>query len=91
MSGISDVNALWWISIGIGITVVLCVVVLLSLLTAFVNDIDYHVQVVVKEVNHVATNTMTSQDLHEAARLIGALGAELETHVEHLASAEGYL
>jgi hypothetical protein len=91
MSATSDVNELWWISIGIGITVVLCVIVLLSLLTAFVNDIDHHVAVVVKEVNHVATNTRTSPDLHEAARLIGALGLELETHVEQLASAEGYL
>jgi hypothetical protein len=91
MSATSDVNALWWISIGIGITVVLCVVVLLSLLTAFVNDIDHHVAVVVEEVNHVAANTVTSPDLHEAARLIGALGLELETHVEHLASAAGYL
>jgi hypothetical protein len=90
MAATSDVNALWWISIGIGVTVVLCVIVLLSLLTAFVNDIDHHVAVVV-EVNHVAANTMTSPDLHEAARHIGALGRELETHVQQIASGEGYL
>jgi hypothetical protein len=91
MAATSDVNALWWISIGIGVTVVLCVMVLLSLLTAFVNDIDRHVAVVVVEVNHVAANTMTSPDLHEAARHIGALGRELETHVQQIASGEGYL
>jgi voltage-gated potassium channel Kch len=87
----SDTAAAWWISIGIGITVVLCVIVLLSLVTAFVNDIDFHVDVVVEEVNHVSNNTVTSPDLHEAARLIGALGVELETHVERLENGTGYL
>lgn len=87
----SDVSALWWISIGIGVTVVLCVIVLLSLVTAFVNDIDYHASVVVEEVHHVSGNTVTSPDLHEAARLIGSLGAELESQVEKLEQEDGYL
>ena len=87
----SDATVLWWISIGIGVTVVLCVIVLLSLVTAFVNDIDYHVSVVVEEVNHVSGNTVTSVDLHEAARLIGSLGSELEAQVAHLESKDGYL
>lgn len=91
MSGTSDLTALWWIAIGIGVTVVLCVIVLLSLVTSFVNDIDYHVAVVVVQVNHVSGNTITSPDLHTAARLIGSLGAELQTQVDQLEKGVGYL
>lgn len=91
MHATSDVNALWWMSIGIGVTVVLCVIVLLSLVTAFVNDIDRHVAVVVQEVTHVSGNTVTSSDLHEAARRIGTLGSELQIQVELLETGVGYL
>jgi predicted RecB family endonuclease len=87
----ADQAAAWWISIGIGITVVLCVVVLLSLVTAFVNDIDRHVTVVVAELDHLFDNTATAPDLHEAASLIGALGSELEAHVQSLEEGTGYL
>ncbi len=91
MTATSNGEALWWISIGIGVVVILCVVVLLSLLAAFVRDIDYHVAVVNIQLDHVIANTTTATDLHEAARLIGGLGAELEEQVNAVSSGTGRL
>ncbi len=89
MTAVSDATALWWIGIGIGVVVAACVVVLLSLLTAFVADIDRHVGVVGTALGHVAANTGTVSDLRETGRLIGALETELEAHVRALSTETG--
>ena len=39
MTAVSNETALWWIVIAIGVVVAACVVILLSLLAAFVGDI----------------------------------------------------
>lgn len=91
MTAVSDNTALWWICLGIGLIVALSVVVLLSLLSAFVGDIDRHVGVVAVQLQHIAANTSTSPHLHETARLIGALGDEVGAHVKALSSTTGPL
>lgn len=91
MTAVSNETALWWTVIGIGVIVALCVVVLLSLLVAFVRDIDHHVGATAVQLQHVVTNTSTYPHLHETARLVGALGVELQEHSRALASKAGPL
>jgi hypothetical protein len=91
MTAVSDTTALWWICIGIGVVVALCVVVLLSLVSAFVGDIDRHVGLVAVELGHLAANTGAHLHLHETARLIDALGVEVGAHVQALSSKMGTL
>lgn len=80
MNPVNTETALWWIVLGIGVVVVVCVVILLSLLAAFVRDIEHHVGVAAVQLQHVLTNTSTYPHVHETARLVGALGAELQAH-----------
>jgi|GEM_PF-4754296 len=89
MTAVSDTTALWWICIGIGVVVALCVIVLLSLASAFVADIDHHVGVVAIELDHLAANTGSHPHVHETARLIDALGVEVGAHVHALSSTRG--
>lgn len=84
MNPVSDSTVLWWIAIGIGLVVVVCVIVLLSLLSAFVKDIDERVNVVAVQLINVVGNTGTSPHVHEAARLVEALGVEVGAHVKAL-------
>lgn len=84
MNAISDNAALWWITIGIALVVTLCVVVLLSLLTAFVRDIDRNVGTVAATLGHVASNTGTVPHLQETVRLVDALGTEVGAHISAL-------
>jgi len=80
MTAVSNDTVLWWTVIGICVVVDLCVVVLLSLLTAFVRDIDHHVAVAAVQLQHVVTNTSTYPHVQETAQLISALGVELQAH-----------
>lgn len=89
MNAVSDTAALWWITIGIALVVTLCVIVLLSLLTAFVRDIDRHVGVVAVALGHVAANTGTVPHLQETVRLIDALGTEVGAHISALSGRAG--
>lgn len=91
MTAVSNDLALWWIVIGISAVVTLCVVILLSLLAAFVGDIDRHVGATAVQLQHVLTNTDTYPEVYETARLVGALGAELQEHNRALASKAGPL
>lgn len=84
MNAISDNLTLWWIAIGIGVVVALCVIVLLSLVSAFVSDIDRNVDVVARGLLHVSGNTGSSPALHDTAGLISALGDELAAHEQAL-------
>lgn len=77
----------WWISIGVTAVVVVCIVVLLSLLLAFVNDIRRHVGEVLSWVRVGSANTAATGELARAARLIGELGEELGQHVTVLSEA----
>ena len=91
MTAVSNEVALWWIFIGIGVVVALCVVILLSLLAAFVRDIDHHVGMAAVQLQYVVSNTGTYPHLHETARLVGALGVELQAHNQVLARRTGPL
>lgn len=71
----------WWITIGIGVVVAVCVVILLSLLRSFVTDIDKNVDVVARGLLHVSGNlTGTPTNLQQTAGLVAALGEELAAH-----------
>lgn len=75
------VQTLWWLVIGIGVVVVLCLVILMSLLRGLITDIDTYAANVASEVHGLAENTATSGLLERAAAAIGQLGAELERHL----------
>lgn len=91
MEAMTNVAALWWIAIGVGVVVVLCVIVLLSLLSAFVGDIDRNVDTVARHILRVKDNTATSPHLHHTAALIEALGVELAAHEHALSTRTGPL
>lgn len=81
-------NNFWWIAVGIALVVIVCVIILLSLLLAFVKDIDRHVTAVETEVLGAASNIGTSPMLTQAADLIGELATELERHITLLTPEE---
>jgi ABC-type uncharacterized transport system permease subunit len=71
----------WWIAIGIGLAVTVCVIILLSLLLAFVRDIDRHVTAVEAEIHGTVSHIGASPLLVQTADLIGELATEMERHV----------
>lgn len=77
---------MWWISIGMGAVVVVAVIVLLSLLITFVQDIDRNVKILWNTATRVARNTATSWMLKQTASATGALRAEAHRHAEALQS-----
>jgi predicted permease len=80
---------MWWVSIGMGFVVVLVVIVLLSLLLAFVNDIDRDVSSILATAGGIAGNTAKIPALGDTAALTGALGEELGRHAATLGSLRG--
>ncbi|KRA27232.1 MULTISPECIES: hypothetical protein [unclassified Nocardioides] len=91
MTAVDNETALWWILIGIGVAVTLCVVVLLSLLSAFVRDIEHNVRAAGAQLGHLANNTGTHPHVHQTAQLISALGVELQAHNAALSRTTGPL
>jgi hypothetical protein len=88
---LADVNApeniaFWWISIGLGLVVALVVVVLLSLLSSFVKDIDNAVQDVWDTGSRVAANTLNLRYLQQTATLAVVLRDEVQRHADLLSS-----
>ena len=77
---------MWWISIGMGAVVVVAVIVLLSLLIAFVQDIDRNVKTLWNTATRVARNTATTWMLKQTASATGALKAETARHAQALNS-----
>ncbi len=80
---------MWWISLGMGAVVVLVVVVLLSLLTTFVNDIDRNVDSILNTAGGIAGNTGKIPALGQTAELTGVLRDELGRHAAVLGSLRG--
>jgi predicted permease len=83
-----DVN-MWWITLGMGFVVVLVVVVLLSLLLAFVNDVDRNVDSILGTAGGIANNTSKIPALGQTAELAGVLRDELGRHAATLGSLRG--
>jgi hypothetical protein len=80
---------MWWVSIGIGFVVCLVVIVLLSLLTVFVKDIDDGVKDVLNTAGGIAGNTSKISALGQTADLSGVLRDELGRHAATLGSLRG--
>lgn len=80
---------MWWVTIGIGFVVVLVVIVLLSLLLTFVNDIDKDVKSILNTAGGIAGNTHNIPALGQTAELGGVLRDELGRHAALLSSLRG--
>jgi len=79
----------WWITLGLGAVVIAVVIVLLSLLVAFVTDIDDNVLDTWNTATTVARNTATTWMLNQTAALSSDLGDEVNLHAQLLSSMGG--
>jgi predicted permease len=80
---------MWWVTIGMGFVVCLVVIVLLSLLMTFVNDIDRNVKNILGTAGGIAGNTAKIPALGQTAELAGVLRDELGRHAAVLGSLRG--
>lgn len=78
----------WWITLGMGAVVVVAVIVLLSLLVSFVDDIDRNLKDVWDTATRLAANTATTWMLQQTAARTEELGVEVKRHAD-LLSAKG--
>ena len=78
----------WWITLGMGAVVIIAVIVLLSLLVSFVDDIDRNLKDVWDTATRLAANTATTWMLQQTATQTEQLGLEVRRHSE-LLSAKG--
>ena len=79
---------MWWVTLGLGAVVLIAVVVLLSLLVSFVDDIDVNVREVWDTATRVAANTATTWMLQQTTVRTAELDAEVQRHAQ-LLNAEG--
>jgi hypothetical protein len=80
---------MWWITLGMGLVVCLVVIVLLSLLMAFVNDASRNVDRILDTAGGIAGNTSKIPALGQTAELAGVLRDELGRHAAVLGSLRG--
>lgn len=78
----------WWITLGMGAVVIIAVIVLLSLLVSFVDDIDRNLKDVWDTATRLAANTATTWMLGQTVARTAELSAEVDRHAEFL-SAKG--
>lgn len=71
----------WWIALGMGVVVIAAVIVLLSLLVSFVDDIDNNLKDTWETATRVAQNTSTTWMLQHAGTATAELSEELQRHV----------
>ena len=79
----------WWITLGMGAVVIIAVIVLLSLLVSFVDDIDRNLTDVWDTATRLAANTATTWMLQQTAVRTEELGVEVRRHSELLAAKGG--
>lgn len=79
----------WWITLGMGAVVIVAVIVLLSLLVSFVDDIDRNLKDVWDTATRLAANTATTWMLQQTVARTEELGAEVDRHAELLAAKGG--
>jgi hypothetical protein len=82
----------WWVTLGLGAVVISAVILLLSLLVTFVDDIDKNVREAWDVATRVAQNTATTWMLNQAGSLTADLRNEVRKHAELFeaaAAAEG--
>jgi hypothetical protein len=80
---------IWWSALGAGLVVIVCVVILLSLLSAFVRDIHRQLRVAAIQARGTAEHLNAGDLIIESARLINDLGDELELQVSVVARLDG--
>lgn len=80
----SDVQTMWWITLGIGLVVALVVVFLLHTLLREVRRIDANVKTLWSTATMVARNTATTWLLNDTAEGLEAIKAEALRHDELL-------
>jgi hypothetical protein len=78
----------WWVTLGLGAVVLIAVVVLLSLLVSFVDDIDKNVREAWDTATRVAANTATTWMLQQTTVRTAELDAEVQRHAQ-LLNAQG--
>lgn len=81
-----DERVFWYISLGIGLVVILVVIALLTLLSSLVRDIEVGVAALWTMAKRMAANTSTTYQLNETASLANGLTDELQLHDEVLAN-----
>jgi hypothetical protein len=79
----------WSITLGLGAVVLSAVILLLTLLVQFVNDIDNNVMEAWETATRVAQNTATTWMLTQATSLTADLRDEVRRHADMLAAASG--
>ena len=77
----------WWVTLGLGAVVISAVILLLSLLVTFVDDIDKNVREVWDTATRVAQNTATTWMLNQTASLTNDLRNEIKQHADLFAAA----
>lgn len=80
----SDVQTMWWITLGVGLVVALVVVFLLHTLLREVRRIDSNVKTLWSTATMVARNTATTWLLNDTADELDAIKAEAIRHDELL-------
>ncbi|MHB1533426.1 MAG: hypothetical protein ACYC1D_02240 [Acidimicrobiales bacterium] len=78
-----DMN-FWWIALGMGVVLCIAVIVLLSLLCAFVDDIDDRVDDAWNTATRLAANTATTWMLDQVAVETNNLRVEVGRHARLL-------
>lgn len=79
---------MWWVTLGLGVVVIVAVVVLLSMLIALVDDIDVNVRELWDTATRVAANTATTWMLQQTTVRTAELDAEVQRHAQ-LLNAQG--
>lgn len=74
----------WWIALGMGVVVIAVVIVLLSLLSSYVRDIDERVKDAWETATRLAANTATTWQLNRTAEQTNDLRLEVQRHAELL-------
>lgn len=77
----------WWIALGMGVVVIGVVIVLLSLLVAYVKDIDARVADAWETATRLAANTATTWQLDQTAVATNDLRVEVQRHAALLTKA----
>lgn len=83
----SDVQTIWWVTLGVGLVVALVVVFLLHTLLREVRRIDRNVKTLWSTATMAARNTATTWLLNDTATNLEALQAEALRHDELLKKA----
>lgn len=83
----SDVETMWWVTLGLGLVVALVVVFLLHTLLREVRRIDSNVKTLWSTATMVARNTATTWLLNDTAEGLEAIKEEALKHDELLTKA----